>query len=160
MTARRVLFVLSPFAPLLMAPSGTCNGGVKYGDTGYDTAALASCDATDADGDGVSVCDGDCNDANEVVYPAATEICNGVDDDCDGYSDDTDAATECFMGVEGARGAWTCKSVFMCDTLGVPGLAVNPASTCDRSGYYSTMAACDAYYAGAVTEIKTVSNGF
>ncbi|MBK7886546.1 MAG: T9SS type A sorting domain-containing protein [Bacteroidetes bacterium] len=32
----------------------------------------------------------DCNDANAAVNPAATEICNTIDDDCDGLVDDAD----------------------------------------------------------------------
>jgi hypothetical protein len=30
----------------------------------------------------------DCNDANAAVNPAATEVCNGIDDDCDGLTDE------------------------------------------------------------------------
>ena len=44
--------------------------------------ALSSC--ADEDGDGWRLCEGDCNDGNPDVNPDAIEICNGIDDDCDG----------------------------------------------------------------------------
>ena len=37
----------------------------------------------DADCDGVTSCDGDCNDADADTYPGATELCGGLDNDCD-----------------------------------------------------------------------------
>ena len=42
----------------------------------------------DADGDGVWPCTGDCDDADPARYPAATELCNGIDDDCDARTDE------------------------------------------------------------------------
>jgi hypothetical protein len=41
----------------------------------------------DADNDGFTLCTGDCNDMNPDIHPGATEVCNGVDDDCDGIVD-------------------------------------------------------------------------
>ena len=61
---------------------------------------------SDADGDGfgdldlaISDCEpgegyveigGDCDDNNSAIHPDATETCNGLDDDCDGLTDDDD----------------------------------------------------------------------
>ena len=41
----------------------------------------------DLDGDGFPA-EEDCDDANASVNPDATEVCNGVDDDCSGQADD------------------------------------------------------------------------
>lgn len=56
----------------------------------------------DADGDGTSVCGTDCDDTRADVHPGATEVCDTVDQDCDGiideetacYDDDGDGVTE------------------------------------------------------------------
>jgi hypothetical protein len=68
------------------------------------SAALARLEETslDADGDGFSA-ETDCDDGNPFVFPGAPEVCNGVDDDCDGRSDD-----ECQF--EGFCGDLVCQS--------------------------------------------------
>ncbi len=54
---------------------------------GYGAAVLdVSCSAVTG---GVSV-SGDCDDLHEEVYPGAAEICDGIDDNCDGLVDDDD----------------------------------------------------------------------
>jgi hypothetical protein len=79
-----------------------CNGV-----TDEDSAADASTWYTDSDGDGygdagspLSACDApagavadatDCDDTDGDVNPAATEVCDGADNDCDGSVDPTDA---------------------------------------------------------------------
>jgi putative metal-binding protein len=42
----------------------------------------------DADHDGWTPFEGDCDDANPAVHPGATEVANGSDDDCNGLIDD------------------------------------------------------------------------
>ena len=57
--------------------------------------------ALDADGDGVDTCNGDCDDSDPATYPGANEICDGIDNNCDGglpadeHDGDGDMQTEC-----------------------------------------------------------------
>ncbi len=45
----------------------------------------------DLDGDGFAACE-ECDDTSDAVNPDATEVCNGVDDDCNGDTDGPDSA--------------------------------------------------------------------
>lgn len=55
----------------------------------------------DADGDGVTVADQDCDDDDAAIYPGRSEECNGIDDNCndvvdEGLSDvDSDGIADC-----------------------------------------------------------------
>ena len=43
----------------------------------------------DSDHDGFPASE-DCDDTNSLVHPGAPEVCNEIDDDCDGLTDDDD----------------------------------------------------------------------
>jgi hypothetical protein len=45
----------------------------------------------DYDGDGFTEIDGDCDDNEALAYPGADEVCDGIDNDCDGDADEDDA---------------------------------------------------------------------
>jgi hypothetical protein len=76
-----------------------CDGTVDEGTTNtyyvdLDGDGYGDVGAT-ADGcvvpEGYAETPGDCDDGNEDIHPDATEVCNGVDDDCNGQVDGTDA---------------------------------------------------------------------
>jgi len=56
--------------------------------------------STDADGDGWSTTDGDCNDADATIHPGATEVCDGVDNNCDRAIDDVDEDGDGYIAEE------------------------------------------------------------
>lgn len=60
-----------------------CDGFVDSAKGVYDLCSVCF----DADGDGQTNCDGDCNDADKAIYRGASEICDGKDNDCDGMID-------------------------------------------------------------------------
>ena len=57
------------------------------GDSGaVTTDDSGQTEVVDADGDGYT--DDDCNDSDAAVFPGAVEVCNSVDDNCDGEIDE------------------------------------------------------------------------
>jgi len=64
--------------------------GDSYGD-----AAVSDIECSAPTGFVAGITDGvafDCDDATAAVNPAATELCDGIDNDCDGTTDEDDAA--------------------------------------------------------------------
>ena len=54
----------------------------------------------DQDGDGWTVQEGDCDDTDEGIHPGAAEQCDGLDNDCDGQTDE-DVATTYYADADG-----------------------------------------------------------
>lgn len=75
-----------------------------------DTLRAAKTDDTstpegvDADGDGSPEGE-DCDDSNDAISPDAAEVCNGIDDDCDAFTDaQDDSLTDGTLRYEDADG--------------------------------------------------------
>ena len=82
--------------------------------------------ATDSDGDGYDATE-DCDDNNSVIHPGADEICDGVDNNCDGQADE--GVTEVFYADRDEDG------------FGDPS---STAEACEQPpGYVSTGTDCD-----------------
>ena len=141
-----------------------CNTLTDDADPGLDTAS-ASTWYTDGDGDGYGdasassvsceaptggVSDAtDCDDGNDAVNPGATEVCNGVDDDCNTLTDDADpgldasSATTWYTDDDGDGYGDASASTVACTA---PSDTVADDSDCDDGAatvYPGAPAACD-----------------
>jgi len=73
-----------------------------------DTLRTAS---TDVDGDLFLSCEGDCNDTNSSIHPGATEIADGIDNDCDGLVDE---GIQCSGSHPPLSGNWDIDQLTEC----------------------------------------------
>jgi hypothetical protein len=85
--------------------------------------------------------DGDCDDSNSAINPAAAESCNNIDDDCDGSTDDGLTTFTYYADVDGDTYGNAASSISVCATTAPSGYvtnstdcndgdnAVNPAAT-------------------------------
>ncbi|MDP2307764.1 MAG: MopE-related protein [Pseudomonadota bacterium] len=93
-------------------------------DDGYGAgAALSACDAPA----GTVASSSDCDDGSSSVRPSGTEVCNGVDDDCDGSTD------------EGGATIWYRDA----DGDGYGTSSPTSAACSAPSGYVATVTDCD-----------------
>ncbi len=98
---------------LAVAALAACGDpGDKPGDPVDDTSQADDTAAPplDADGDGITPADGDCDDDDPEVYPGRTEDCNGKDDNCN------EVADEGWPDTDG-DGTADCVDVEECDGL-------------------------------------------
>jgi beta-lactamase superfamily II metal-dependent hydrolase len=123
-------------------------GSVNELATVATTTALEQTFYADADGDGFGdlaatqvacaapvgyVADAsDCDDTNPAVHPGAPEVCNGVDDDCDGLTDGADP------GIMG-QATWYADA----DGDGYGNAAVTQLGCTQPTGFVANSADCD-----------------
>ena len=134
------------------------SSGIKPGATEICNAIDDDCDGstdegltfldyyTDADGDGfgdagaaaVSSCspvagsvvdNSDCDDTNASIKPSATELCNAIDDDCDGTTDEGLTFTTYFADTDGDGFGDAFATTISC--AGIPAGYVVNSTDCD-----------------------------
>ena len=105
----------SPCAAAICAADAFCCNtqwdGICAGEASAEPACAAClCGCYDNDLDGYTNCDGDCDDFNDQVNPGAIEVCNAIDDDCNGMIDDGISCTPANDLCDNATSI-TCGSV-------------------------------------------------
>jgi len=103
----------------------------------------------DDDGDGYGVLD-DCNDANPAINPGATEVCNGIDDECDALVDAADPSVvgliTWYADADNDGYGNPASFIMSCGTIG--GAVLN-GDDCDDTQYLYADADGDGYGAGS-----------
>ena len=93
--------------------------------------AAAGFDEADSDGDGQAACAGDCDDLDPATYTGATEVCDGLDNDCDSAVPATEVDAD-FDGVLGCDG--DCDDYDDTVYPGAPELCDSQDNDCDGLG--------------------------
>jgi len=103
-----------------------------------DTAGVT---LTDGDGDGY-LSDEDCDDEDALVHPGASEVCDGVDNDCDGTVDE-DVTTTYYEDTDGDGFGDNASTIEACEAP--DGYVPNGNDCDDTSGltYPGAPEACD-----------------
>ena len=110
-------------------------GGTWYADSdadGYGDAAAGAQACSQPSGTTTDT--SDCDDTDAAVNPAATEVCNGIDDDCDAAVDDADSSVDLSTASE-----WYADA----DTDGYGDAAVATTACAQPSGTVADATDCD-----------------
>ena len=117
-----ILALCSVLVPL--APTSGCvrtTRSIYYPDTGTADP--------DRDGDGYTVGDGDCDDDDPAIHPDAEEVCDGLNNDCDGGIDE-DAVDGQLLYMDGDGDGWGNEDVTILACGTPPGFISQPGD-CD-----------------------------
>ncbi len=74
--------------------------------------------------------DGDCNDRDYFIHPGVTEVCNGIDDDCNDQIDEGLAQGTFYPDVDGDQYGNAAKAVTGCRPLNFKVCRENPLVEC------------------------------
>lgn len=115
-----------------------CNGIIDEGltvtyyvdadDDSYGSSQDAGTPFCSDPGQGYSTNNGDCNDANASINPLATEVCNSIDDNCNGSVDDGLVLVTYYLDADG-------------DTYGNPNIVT--IACAQPNGYVPDNTDCD-----------------
>ena len=123
---------------------GDTEGACDSDDDSSDDDSSDDTGPVDSDGDGYSA-DTDCDDGDSAVNPEAVELCDGVDNDCDGTVD---------VGAEG-MGTWHADA----DGDG-HGDVMSPVVACEQpEGTVETTTDCDDTLAGVNPDAEEICDG-
>jgi len=111
-------------------------GGSFSGSTPPPLGLVGEGGDEDADGDGQSAAEGDCDEADPAVYAGAPERCNGEDDDCDGEIDEPGAAVTVHVAAKNEGAVWSA-AVELQGCASDPRILAGPPPTVARCGLLS-----------------------
>jgi len=114
-------------AGIFPGANDVCGDGIDQDCSGGDEICPPDPSNSDDDNDGYTENQGDCNDSNPAVHPGAAEICNNLDDNCNGQTDEGVQASF-YRDADG-------------DTYGNPAVAVQACVA--PSGYVADHSDCD-----------------
>ena len=106
------------------ADESICNG------TDYNCDGFSG--ATDNDGDGYQACN-DCDDGNPAVSPAASEVCDGIDNNCANGADESTAldAMTWYYDNDGDTYGFDALPLPGCEQPDLPGNLIMAGGDCD-----------------------------
>ncbi len=132
-------------------PSIDTYGTGDFGTPGEDNR---DCNLIDFDLDGYTPADGDCDDGNATVSPSSPEICDNLDNNCNGLTDEEDdsliyqESDAWYLDVDGDSygGIWI-DPVYACEAPldGYEGYYANNNDDCDDVDPFSYPAAEEIY---------------